>query len=137
MAYSDIDEISNTLKQVFSDGQKDLTTAETVVATKNLTVARNIVESELTLRGLSGSNLLLWIRGPEFVHDLACFYTIKDFARDKDKKRADYSSWWAVFDRREELKEDDVVLTSGTIVSGNNSFAEVFNIEDLNIDLGI
>lgn len=137
MAYSTLDEISNTLEQVFSDGQKDLTTAELIVATKNLTVARNIVESELTLRGLSGASLLLWIRGSEFVHDLACFYTIKDFGRDKDKKRDDYSSWWAVFDRREELKEDDVVLTDGTLVSGNSGFATAFNIEDLNIDLGI
>ena len=128
MAYSDIDSITNTLKQVFSDGNVDLTTAETVIATKNLTVARNIVESELTLRGLTGSDLLLWIRGDEFVHDLACFYTIKDFARDKDKKRADYSSWWDVFNRRKELKEDDVVLSNGTLVASNNSFAEVFNI---------
>lgn len=137
MAYSSLGEISDTLEQIFSDAQVDLTTEEIVVATKNLTVAQNIVESELTMRGLSGASLLTWIRGDEFVHDLAVFYTIKDFGRDKDKKRDDYSSWWAVFDRRKELKEDDVVLTDGTLVAGNNAFAEAFNIEDLNVDLGI
>lgn len=137
MAYSTIEEISNTLKQVFSDGNTDLDTIETVIATKNLTVARNIVESELAMRGVTGASLLLWIRGDEFVHDLACYYTIKDFARDKDKKRDDYSSWWAGFDRRKELREVDVVFSDGTLVVGGNQNVEVFNLEDINKDLGI
>ncbi len=123
------------LAKVAADNNLDFSAEETVIYTRRLENAYNIILGALRSRGLSVANVNLWARGEEFQLDIATYW----YGRDAGwgSKGDDEKDWVKVFDREEELATVSILDTSGNVLSkGGGIAAEGINLLDANAALG-
>lgn len=138
-----VSDLYSRLKNLFSNGEDDLTTLEETIASSAFTSALSIIKEEFLARGGTIAQIDLWLRQDEFRMDLATYASLMNLGKDRDEKDK-HAAWAKHFDRRKELVDMPIALTDGTVLGSvkeqsltDERPVNIFNLKSINDDLGI
>ncbi len=140
-----VSDLYNRLKNLFSNGDDELTVLEETIASSAFTSALSIIKEEFLARGGTIAQVDLWLRQDEFRMDLATFASLMNLGKDRDENDK-HAAWAKHFDRRKELVDMTISLTDGTVLDSvkeqilDDKRARpvgIINLKDINDDLGI
>jgi len=128
IGFTDTDTFAAHLKRAHA-GNLELSAEETAVANRRLQDAYNAILAALVKRGVSKTNIDLWVQGEEFQLDIAAYLYFVNSAqlRGGQGKGAD---WLDRFDRRDELADVTLVKSDGTKMAADDVPVEVWDLSE-------